>query len=327
MDSLLPVSEILPELITALESYGAALLEAPPGAGKSTLVPPALYRAGLARGKKIYLLEPRRLAARSLAFTISRLLGSTVGDLCGYRIHRDSRVSENTRIEVITEGVMLRLLQEDPALEEGAVVIFDEFHERNLLSDLAMSLLLEVRETLREDLILLFMSATPDCESLTALLPDLPLIRSEGRQFPVDIQYHSLSTDSLRPSPYCGYPPVSLFQEIVKNSEGDMLVFLPGEGEIRRWQNILIEESWPCPLDILTLYGAMPFEKQIRVISPEKTLKKRRIILSTDIAETSLTISGISTVVDSGLSRRPRFQPSSGLTLLHTEFISKASAI
>lgn len=326
MDAQLPVNEILPELIAALESKGITLLEAAPGAGKSTLVPPALLRAGLAGDKKIYLLEPRRLAARSLAGFISRLLGSSVGDLCGYRVHRDSRVSANTRIEVITEGVMLRLLQEDPALEDGAVVIFDEFHERNLLSDLTMSLLLEIKETLREDIILLFMSATPDCESLASLIPELSIIRSEGRQYPVDLHYHSLNREPGPPSTYCGNPPLSLFQEIVKKSGGDLLVFLPGEGEIRRWHKILSGQSWPEPVEVLTLYGSMSLANQNRVVSSKRDLNSRRIILSTDIAETSLTIPGITTVIDSGLTRRPRYRPSSGLTLLHTEFISKASA-
>jgi len=326
MDVDLPVTEVLPPLIQSLESSGFALLEAPPGAGKSTLVPPALYKAGLAGDKKIYLLEPRRLAARSLASYISQLMGQPVGGLCGYRVHRDSRISENTRIEVITEGVMLRMLQEDPALEEGAVVIFDEFHERNLLSDLTMSLLLEVKETLREDLVLLFMSATPDCETLTALLPDLPIIRSEGRQFPVEIFYHASARDTEPRSTYCGYPPVPLFQEILKGSEGHLLVFLPGEGEIKRWQKILAEQNWGERVEVLPLYGSMPLEKQSQVISPAAGIKHRRIILATDIAETSLTIPGITTVVDSGLTRRPRYSSSSGLTLLHTEFISKASS-
>jgi len=325
MNESLPVREVLPELLEALKKHKTALLEAAPGAGKSTLVPPAVLQSGLAAGKKIYLLEPRRLAARSLAYTISSLLGEKTGQRCGYRVHRDSSVSEETVIEVITEGVMLRILQEDAALEEGAMVIFDEFHQRNLLSDLLMTLLLEVRDTLRDDLMLLFMSATPDCESLETLIPGIPVIRSAGRQYPVDIEYAPFLQPPRGGSFFIGTPPISLFCQALQETHGDLLVFLPGEGEIRQWQQKLQEAELPDSPQVEVLFGRMSLKNQNRVIQPRKS-RQRRIILSTDIAETSLTISGITAVIDSGLTRRPRYQPSSGLTLLHTEEISLAAA-
>ncbi|MBN2626981.1 MAG: ATP-dependent helicase HrpB, partial [Spirochaetales bacterium] len=319
----LPVKAILPRLIETLQSGGTALLEAPPGAGKSTLVPPALYEAGLGQGRKIYLIEPRRLAARSLAHFISRELGEKAGGLCGYRVHRETKVSPRTVIEVITEGILIRMLQSDPALEEAGAVIFDEFHERNILSDLALTLLIEVRETLRDDLTLLFMSATPDCESLLRLIPDLPLIRSEGRQYPVDKFYRPLRSGN-RFLPV----PEETIGEALAESGGDVLIFLPGEAEIRRWQGVLSRSPALSrfSVDVLPLYGRMPLEEQNRVISPSRSGIRRRIILSTDIAETSLTIPGITAVVDTGLTRRPQYNPSSGLTLLSTEEISLASA-
>ncbi len=315
----LPVKKVLPELLNALRASGAALLEAPPGAGKSTLVPPALLESGLAGEKKVYLLEPRRLAARSLAHFIARSWGEGVGERCGYRVHRESRVSPRTRLEVITEGILIRMLQSDPSLEEAGAIIFDEFHERNLLSDLALTLLLESRESLREDLVLLFMSATPDPESLEKLLPGLPLIRSRGRQFPVEKIYRP-QPDRGRIAPV----PADTVGEALRGGRGDVLVFLPGEGEIKRWQGILSRELGEA--EVLALYGRMPLEQQNRIVSPEGPRRKRRIILSTDIAETSLTIPGVTAVVDTGLARRPQYNPSSGLTLLTTEEISLASA-
>ncbi|MDC7222296.1 MAG: ATP-dependent helicase HrpB [Spirochaetales bacterium] len=321
----LPVESVLPSLIKTLEQEKIALLEAPPGAGKSTLVPPALLRSGLAGEGKIYLLEPRRLAARSLAHFISRELGDSVGGLCGYRVHRETKVSSRTRIEVITEGILVRMLQSDPALEEAGAVLFDEFHERNILSDLSLTLLAEVRETLRDDLILLFMSATPDCEALEGIFPSLPIIRSEGRQFPVEKVYrpHRCATE-----PRSRAVAVETVGEALENSSGDVLIFLPGEGEIKRWQGELNRSlaDFPGAVEILPLFGRMSLEKQNRVISPGGSGKARRVILSTDIAETSLTIPGITAVVDTGLTRRPLYHAPSGLTLLSTEESSLASA-
>ncbi|MDC7220898.1 MAG: ATP-dependent helicase HrpB [Spirochaetales bacterium] len=326
MTPSLPVQEVLPQLVETLRNHKIALLEAPPGAGKSTLVPPAVLKSGLAGEGKIYLLEPRRLAARSLAHFIAKELNDTVGGLCGYRVHRESKVSSRTRIEVITEGVLVRMLQSDPALEEGSVVLFDEFHERNILSDLALTLLTEVRETLRDDLILLFMSATPDCEALEGIFPGLPIVRSRGRQFPVEKLY--------RPHPCAGDPrsravPEATVKEALDKSDGDILIFLPGEREIRHWQGELsrsfgANSKWGN-IEFLPLYGRMPLEKQNRIISPPAGTS-RRIILATDIAETSLTIPGITAVVDRGLARRPLYNPASGLTLLATEETSLASA-
>jgi ATP-dependent helicase HrpB len=324
MNHDLPVKKVLPGLIKTLKNEKIALLEAPPGAGKSTLVPPAVLQSGLAGEGKIYLLEPRRLAARSLAHFISKELNDTVGGVCGYRVHRETKVSSRTRIEVITEGILVRMLQSDPALEEGSVILFDEFHERNILSDLALTLLVEVRETLRDDLILLFMSATPDCEALERIFPGLPLIRSEGRQFPVEKKYHFLPELS---HPRSRYVPVSVIQDALDNTKGDVLVFLPGEGEINHWRSELARSLRDSSekREILPLFGRMSLEAQNRVITPAAR-KGRRIILATDIAETSLTIPGITAVVDRGLTRRPLFNPASGLTLLETEEISLASA-
>ncbi len=324
----LPVKQILPVLIETLRTGGTALLEAPPGAGKSTLVPPALLKSGLAGKGKIYLLEPRRLAARSLARYISRELNDTVGGQCGYRVHRETKVSSKTRIEVVTEGVLVRMLQSDPALEEGSIVLFDEFHERNILSDLALTLLMEVRETLRDDLILLFMSATPDCEALERILPGLPLIRSEGRQFPVEKIYRPMKGTGAAGSLRLGAAPLDTVREALEKTGGDILVFLPGEREISRWQGELSREfgSGASPAEVLALYGRLSLDRQSRIITPDPARRGRRIILSTDIAETSLTIPGITAVIDTGLTRRPLYNPSTGLTLLTTEEISLASA-
>lgn len=325
--SELPVTRVLGELVRVLEERGTALLEAAPGAGKSTLVPPALLNSALGEKGKIYLLEPRRLAARSLAHFISKELGDRAGGVCGYRVHRESRVSEHTRIEVMTEGVLIRMIQSDPALEEGSVVIFDEFHERSILSDTALSLLLEVKESLRPDLALLFMSATPDCEGLAQLIPGLPLVKSEGRQFPVDVYYRPLESDIRGRAPRPGdATPAALaaVEEALDDTKGDILVFLPGEREINRWQGEL-SRRLGGRAEILSLYGRMPLEKQNRVISARAD-GRRRIVLSTDIAETSLTIPGVTAVVDTGLCRRPAYNASSGLTLLETAEISLASA-
>jgi ATP-dependent helicase HrpB len=318
MSTDLPVTLVLDKLLTTLQNQKVALLEAPPGAGKSTLVPPALLKSGLAGKGKIYLLEPRRLAARSLAHFISRELNEKVGGLCGYRVHRETRVSSQTRIEVITEGVLIRMLQSDPALEEGSVVIFDEFHERSILSDLALTLLLEVKKELRDDLILLFMSATPDSEALETVIPGLPVIKSEGRQYPVDIYYRPADPRSVA---------VSTIKEALEQTEGDVLIFLPGEREITRWQGELSRSLGAATTspEILPLFGRMTLEKQNRVISAHSD-NRRRIVLATDIAETSLTIPGVTAVVDTGLTRRPLFNSSSGLTLLETAEISLASA-
>lgn len=319
MNNDLPVSKIIPSLLKTLEKDGMALLEAPPGAGKSTLVPPAILESGLAGKKKIYLLEPRRLAARSLASHISSLLNDKVGGICGYRVHRETKISSRTQIEVITEGVLIRILQSDPALEEGAVVIFDEFHERNLLSDLALSLLLEVKEGFREDLFILFMSATPDRDSLTSLIPNIPIVRSEGRQFPVEVEY--------REAPASRCINRSVIREALKETDGDILVFLPGEREILFWESSLRADlkSDFGDVEIYPLYGRLSLERQNHVITLHGK-GERRIVLATSIAETSLTIPGVTAVVDLGLVRRPVYNSSSGLTMLETGSISMASA-
>jgi len=293
------------------------VLQAPPGAGKSTVVPLRILDEPWLTGKKIIMLQPRRLAARSVAARLAELLNEKLGETIGYRVRFESVVGRDTRIEVVTEGVVTRMLQADNALEEVGLVIFDEFHERSLHADLALALCLQTQQLLRNDLRILLMSATLDTEKLATLL-NASIIQSLGRQFPVEIKYEVVEKkESIAES------AARCTKRVLKERSGDVLVFLPGVGEILKTREIL--ESQNVGAEIFPLYGDQPFQKQREAILPSPT-GARKVVLATSIAETSLTIEGITTVIDSGLSRVPKFDPRSGLTKLETVKVTQDAA-
>jgi ATP-dependent helicase HrpB len=316
----LPIESALPELKAALASDGAAVLQAPPGAGKTTRVPLALLDEPWLAGQKIVMLEPRRLAARAAARHMARLLGQDVGGTVGYRVRMETRVGPTTRIEVVTEGVLTRMLQSDPSLEGVGLVIFDEFHERSLHADLGLALTLESRSVLREDLAVLVMSATLDGGPISALLWDAPIVTSQGRTFPVDVRYLPQRVEGwIEPA------VVRTVRQAVESSGGDVLVFLPGAAEIHRVEEMLRDAGLPSDVRVMPLYGNLPQPAQDKAIAPSPP-GRRKVVLATSIAETSLTIEGVRVVVDSGLMRVPRFSPRTGMTRLETVAVSRASA-
>lgn len=320
MSVRLPIDELLPALRAALAGGRSAVVQAPPGAGKTTRVPLALLDEPWLEGRRIVMLEPRRLAARAAAAFMARLLQEQVGETVGYRVRLDTRVSDATRIEVVTEGVLTRMLQTDPALEGIGAVIFDEFHERSLHADLGLALTLQARALLREDLRVLVMSATLDAAPVAALLGDAPVLTSAGRTFPVDVHYRTTPLDG-RIEPAVTRTVVRALAE----TDGDILVFLPGAAEIRRVEHALAEESLPRGTTVHALHGRMPAAAQDAAIAPSPA-GTRKVVLATSIAETSLTIEGVRVVIDSGLARRARFDPGSGMSRLETVRISRASA-
>lgn len=321
----LPIDEALPRLLAALESHRNAVVEAPPGAGKSTGVPLALLAASWAKTNRILMLEPRRLAARAVATRMATLLGEPVGQTVGYRTRLESKVSTRTRIEVVTEGILTRRLQNDPELEGVGIVIFDEFHERSVHADLGLALCLEVQDTLREDLRLLVMSATLDGESVARLLGSAPRITSAGKLFAVETHYQSAAPQRTAGFHDIAGPVARMVLRSLETETGDVLVFLPGQGEIRRTERLLLDAGLGAPTRIMPLYGELGPAEQDAALRPSAP-GQRKVVLSTNLAETSLTIEGIRIVVDSGWVRRSRFDPSSGMNRLETVRISRASA-
>ena len=317
MSDALPIDDALPDLIAALETCGQAVLQAPPGAGKTTRVPLALLEGGLVKSR-IIMLEPRRLATRGAALRMAEMLGEEVGKTVGYRMRGESRVSSDSRIEVVTEGILTRMIQSDPELSGVDAVIFDEFHERSLNADLGLALTLDVRGALRPDLTLLVMSATLDAATVAALMGDAPVITSEGRTFPVETRW--LDKPPPREVRVADLIAVHL-PDIVEKTDGAVLVFLPGEGEIREAMSKLAGRLGAVPC--LPLYGSLTMSEQRKALAPTGG---KRVVLATAIAETSLTIPDVRAVVDGGLARRARFDPGSGMSRLVTERVTRAEA-
>ena len=319
-DASLPIDTALPDLSAALSSNNTAVLVAPPGAGKTTRVPLALLSESWARDKKILVLEPRRLAARASAARMATTLSEQVGDTVGLRVRFGSKVTKRTRIEVLTEGVFTRLILDDPSLDGIAAVLFDEFHERSLDADLGLALARDAQQGMRQDLKLLVMSATLDGTRVAALLGNAPVVESVGRAFPVETRY--LGRDPRAP---IERQVVDAIERALSAESGSLLVFLPGAGEIRRTEALLKERVGNASVDIVALFGALDAREQDLAISPSP-LGRRKVVLATSIAETSLTIEGVRIVVDSGLSRVPRYEPDVGLTRLETVRVSRAAA-
>jgi ATP-dependent helicase HrpB len=316
----LPIDEVLPQITDALAKNPRAILVAPPGAGKTTRVPLALLNADFIKGGRILVLEPRRLAARAAADRMAATLGERLGERVGLRVRMESKISARTRIEVITEGVFTRMILDDPALEGVSAVLFDEFHERSLDADLGLALALDAQAGLREDLRLLVMSATLDGVRVSTLMENAPVIASEGRAFPVDTIYlgRDSSLDVVEAA-------TRAIMRALEQESGSVLAFLPGQGEILRTAERLQERVRVPEVDIAPLFGAMERGAQDKAVSPAPP-GRRKIVLATSIAETSITIEGVRVVVDCGLVRAPRYEPDVGVTRLETMRVSRAAA-
>jgi ATP-dependent helicase HrpB len=319
-DTALPIDHVLDPLAKALRAGPRAVLVAPPGAGKTTRAPLALLDEPWVAGAKLILLEPRRLAARAAAERMARTLGEEVGGLVGLRVRLGSKVSRRTRIEVVTEGVFARMILDDPALDGVAAVLFDEFHERSLDADLGLALALDAQGGLREDLRLLVMSATLDGARVARLLGESPVIESEGRAYPVETRY--LGRD---PNRRIEEQVADAVLRALRAEGGSILVFLPGQGEIRRVDALLRERIGDPAVDVAPLYGALDRGEQDLAVGPARP-GRRKVVLATSIAETSLTIEGVRVVIDSGLARVPVYEPDIGLTRLETVRVSRAAA-
>ncbi|MDO8296995.1 MAG: ATP-dependent helicase HrpB [Caulobacter sp.] len=317
---MLPIEEILPRLGEALADAPCAVLVAPPGAGKTTRAPLFLMDQAWAAGGKLIVLEPRRLAARAAAARMAWTLGEPVGETVGFRVRLQSKVSARTRVEVVTEGVFTRMIQDDPGLDGVAAVLFDEFHERSLDADLGLALARDSQRLLRDDLRLLVMSATLDGAAVAGLLGDAPVIESQGRAFPVETRY--LGRDPAR---RIEEQVGRAVERALAEESGGVLVFLPGQGEILRTRDWLAERMRRPDVDLAPLYGAMDPGEQDRAIAPSPP-GRRKVVLATSIAETSLTIEGVRVVIDAGQARVPRYDPASGLTRLETVRVSRAAA-
>ena len=313
----LPVAEVVPDIRKALEKNNTLVIKAPTGAGKSTLLPISLLEEDWLDGKKIIMLEPRRLAAKTVAMRMADMIGEKAGETIGYRIRFEQKISKQTRLEVVTEGILTRLIHEDNSLEDVGLIIFDEFHERSIHADLAMAFSKEVQSVLREDLRIMVMSATINMPELAARLKAVE-VESEGRMYPVEIKYAGDCDWKLLPEMV-----KSTLQIAVEEQDGDALVFLPGQGEIKKCEELL-RRAFP-KFRVVPLYGQLAPSKQYAAIMPDRE-GRRKIVLATNIAETSLTIENIKIVIDSGFERVAKFNPSSGLSRLETVMISKESA-
>ncbi|MGA8903343.1 ATP-dependent helicase HrpB, partial [Bradyrhizobium sp.] len=318
-DTPLPIDAVLDDLARTLDGHNAAVLVAPPGAGKTTRVPLALLDAPWVRDKKIIVLEPRRIAARASAERMAHTLGERVGETVGYRVRFGSKVSRATRIEVVTEGIFSRQILDDPELSGVAAVLFDEFHERSLDADLGLALARDAQTGLREDLRILVMSATLDGARVAKLLGEAPVVAGEGRAFPVETRYLGRKADAPVERQMADAIATAL-----RADPGSVLAFLPGAAEIRRTQNLLAERIHDASIEIVPLFGALDAAVQDRAIAPPPK-NHRKVVLATSIAETSLTIEGVRIVVDSGLARVPRYEPDIGLTRLETVRASRAA--
>jgi ATP-dependent helicase HrpB len=316
----LPIESVLPEIQAVLEHASVAVIQAPPGAGKSTVLPLALLNAPWLQDRRIIMLEPRRLAARAVATWMALTLGEPVGRTVGYRTRLKTRVGRDTRLEVVTEGILTRMLQNDPALEGVGCVIFDEFHERSLHADLGLALCLDAQAMLHEDLRLIVMSATLDADAIAAFLNNAAVIVAEGRSFPVETRLFPQMTGAR-----LEIDVTACVRRALRDDEGDMLVFLPGVGEIMRVQRLLEQADLGAGVRVVPLHGDLSFDKQEQAIQPS-VAGCRKIVLATSIAETSLTIEGVRIVIDSGLARRAEFNPQSGMTRLVTTRVSRAAA-
>lgn len=315
--SALPIDAVIPELLRAIQQQNQVILKAPPGAGKSTRFPLQLLQANLIDGK-IIMLEPRRLAARNIAYYLAQQLGESVGQTVGYRVRGESQVSAQTRLEVVTEGIMTRMIQHDPELSGVDLVIFDEFHERSLQADTALAFSLEVQMALRDDLKIVVMSATLDSSALQTLLPRAGYLESQGRSYPVTVDYRPLSANQTWQAVM-----EQQIRGLLTQHSGSLLAFLPSAASIAQLQQRL--SDLPSEISVHGLFGQMPFEQQQQALLPAKS-GQRKVVLATNIAETSLTIEGIRLVVDSGLERRARFDLKTGITRLEQVRISQSSA-
>ena len=313
-----PIQTLLPDILDALAKHPRLVLEAPPGAGKTTQVPLALLNAPWREGRKILMLEPRRVAARAAAGFMAQQIGEAVGQRIGYRIRFESRVSAATEVEVLTEGLLTRRIQDDPMLEDVAAILFDEFHERHLAGDLGLAMTRDIQQQLRPDLRLVVMSATLDGERLATQL-DAPRLSSEGRSFPVEITHFPARKDEALVA-QCR----RAVEQVLQQHPGDVLVFLPGRREIQSLQDALMPLA-SAQLEVLALHGDLPVEQQSRVLLPAGN-GIRRVVVASNVAESSVTLPGVRVVIDSGLAREPRFDPNSGFSRLQTVAISQASA-
>ncbi len=316
--SQLPIEAVMPELLTAVKNQHQVILKAAPGAGKSTYFPLQLLLNHSVAGK-IIMLEPRRLAARNIARYLAEQLGEQVGQRVGYRVRGEAKVSSATQLEIVTEGIMTRMIQTDPELDGVDLLIFDEFHERSIHADTALAFSLEVQEALRDDLKLVVMSATLDQQALQSLLPEASYIESEGRSFDVAMRYQPLGVNEHLPTSMA-----KTIESLMNKESGSLLAFLPGVGAIKQVEERLSHLA--DDIDVCPLYGQLSFADQQKAITPAEQ-GKRKVVLATNIAETSLTIEGIRLVVDSGLERIARFDLKNGLTRLEQTRIAQSSAI
>ena len=313
-----PITPLLPDIVRRLSDHPRLVLEAPPGAGKTTQVPLALLDESWLQGRKIVMLEPRRVAARAAAGFMARQRGEAVGETVGYRIRFENKVGPRTRIEVVTEGILTRMIQDDPMLEGVGAILFDEFHERHLAGDLGLALALDVQAQLREDLRIVVMSATLDGEKLARFL-DAPRLSSQGRSFPVQVAHFPARRDETTE-----VQARRAIEHAVQSHPGDVLVFLPGQREIAR-VHALLADALPQDIVVLALHGELPVEKQSEALQPDPQ-GRRRVVLATNVAESSVTLPGVRVVVDSGLAREPSYDPNSGFSRLEVTNISQASA-